>query len=309
MARKLRVEYPGAVYHVLNRGDRGEPIFKDDTDRSRFLQTLGQACEKTGWQIHAWCLMENHFHLVIETPKANLVAGMKWLLGVYTTRFNLRHKLFGHLFSGRYKALVVDGSGTGYLKTVCDYVHLNPIRANLVSAEHPLKTFCWSSYSAYLHKPAKRPPWLRVEKLFGEHGIPRDSAAGRQHFESRMERQRAIADTGHWRPMRRGWYLGEEEFRKELLAQMKERRGENHYGQAALETDRQHAETLVQTEIKKLGWRETDLSRYRKGDTRKAKIAQRLRRETPMTMKWIAHRLKMGTAGSLANSLRALEMK
>ena len=128
MARKLRVEYPGAIYHVMNRGDRREAIFQDDKDRELFLTTLGEACTKTGWQVHALCLMPNHFHLVVETPQADLVAGMKWFLGAYTGRFNRRHKLFGHLFSGRYKALVVDGSGTGYLKTVCDYVHLNPVR-------------------------------------------------------------------------------------------------------------------------------------------------------------------------------------
>ena len=120
MARKLRVEYPGAIYHVLNRGDRREAIFQDEADRQRFLDTLGEACLKTGWQVHAYCLMSNHFHLVVETPRANLVAGMKWFLGVYTSRFNRRHKLFGHLFSGRYKSLIVDGSGSGYLKTVCD---------------------------------------------------------------------------------------------------------------------------------------------------------------------------------------------
>ena len=113
MGRKLRVQYPGAIYHVMNRGDRREPIFKDDADRERFLQTLGEACAKTDWQVHALCLMPNHFHLVVETPRANLVAGMKWFLGTYTSRFNRRHKLFGHLFSGRYKSLVVDGHPAG----------------------------------------------------------------------------------------------------------------------------------------------------------------------------------------------------
>ena len=88
MARKLRVEYPGAIYHVMNRGDRREPIFKDDEDRDCFMAALNEACQKTGWRIHAWCLMPNHFHLVIETPQANLVTGMKWLLGTYTGRFN-----------------------------------------------------------------------------------------------------------------------------------------------------------------------------------------------------------------------------
>ena len=153
MARKLRLEYAGAIYHVMNRGDRREPIFKDDEDRQRFISTLGEACAKTGWQIHALCLMPNHFHLVMETPQPNLVAGMKWLLGTYTSRFNRRHKFFGHLFSGRYKALIVDGSGNGYLKSVCDYVHLNPVRAKLLQPEQPLAAYRWSSWPDYLKNP------------------------------------------------------------------------------------------------------------------------------------------------------------
>src|SRR5438270_8101679 len=105
---------------------------------SGFLKTLGETCEKTGWRVHAYCLMLNHFHLVVQTPQPNLVAGMKWFLGTYTTRFNRRHGLFGHLFSGRYKALVVDGSGNGYLRSLCDYVHLNPVRARLLAPKQPL---------------------------------------------------------------------------------------------------------------------------------------------------------------------------
>ena len=108
MDRKLRIQYPGAIYHVMNRGDRREAIFADDQDRERWLATLTEACAKTGWQVHAYCLMGNHFHLVIETP--NLVVGMKWLSGTYTSRYNRRHKEFGHLFSGRYKALIEWGS-------------------------------------------------------------------------------------------------------------------------------------------------------------------------------------------------------
>ena len=127
-----RLEYPGAMYHVMNRGDQREDILRDDQDRQKFLSTLGEACAKTEWQVHAYCLMRNHFHLVLETPQPNVVFGMKWLLGVYTKRFNIRHKLCGHLFAGRYKALVVEGSGNGYLRTVCDYVHLNPVRAKLL---------------------------------------------------------------------------------------------------------------------------------------------------------------------------------
>src|ERR1700689_5296328 len=101
MARKLRMEYPGAIYHVMNRGDRREAIFADDEDRERFLAALGEASAQTGWQVPAFCLMRNDFHLEIEAPQANLVAGVKGLLGSCTSRFNRRHKEFGHLFSGR----------------------------------------------------------------------------------------------------------------------------------------------------------------------------------------------------------------
>jgi len=138
--------------------------------------------------------MSNHFHLIVETPKANLVSGMKWFLGTYTSRFNRRHKLFGHLFSGRYKSLFVDGSGNGYLKSVCDYVHLNPVRAKLLSGRQKLADYRWSSYGEYLKSPRERWPWLRVDRLFGEWGIPKDSPAGRQHFERLMETRRASED-------------------------------------------------------------------------------------------------------------------
>src|SRR5256886_12699044 len=194
MPRKLRIEYEGAIYHVMNRGDRQEPIFKDDTDRQRFLEALAECCAKTDWQVHALCLMPNHFHLVVETPKSNLVAGMKWLLGTYTGRFNQRHKLVGHLFSGRYKALIVDGSGNGYLRTVCDYVHLNPVRAKLLKLEQPLREYRWSSYGEYLKSPTRRPEWLKVGRLFGEMGIPQDSAAGRRQFEQMMEQRRELEE-------------------------------------------------------------------------------------------------------------------
>src|SRR5437773_9052147 len=219
MPRQLRIEYEGAIYHVLNRGDRREPIFKEDQDRELFLATLGEVCAKTDWQVHAYCLMGNHFHLVVETPAGNLVAGMKWFLGTYTSRFNRRHKLFGHLFSGRYNSLVVDGSGNGYLRTVCDYVHLNSARAKLLTPEQELSEYAWSSYTFYLKPPSRRPPWLRVDRLLGEMRIPRDSSAGRKQFESIMEQRRSQETGQQWKGLRRGWYLGQETFRRELLEQ------------------------------------------------------------------------------------------
>lgn len=303
MARKLRLEYEGAIYHVINRGDRREAIFKDDEDREGFLKTLGECCIKTDWQVHALCLMNNHFHLVVETPKANLVAGMKWFLGTYTGRFNRRHKVFGHLFSGRYKALIVDGSGSGYLRTVCDYVHLNPARANLLKREQKLWAYQWSSYRWYLERPAKRPKWLRVDRLLGEIGIPKDSPAGRKEFGRRMEARRWEGKPEEWKGVRHGWCLGNKGFRKELLAQMAERVGESHYGVERQESGEEKAERMVEEELRRRRWTESHLRERRKGDPEKVKMALRLRRESIMTLKWIAQRLHMGSWTNVANCL------
>ncbi|MEI6078923.1 MAG: transposase [Verrucomicrobiota bacterium] len=303
MARKLRLEYAGAVYHVMNRGDRREPIFKDDEDRQRFITTLGEACAKTGWQIHALCLMPNHFHLVVETPQANLVAGMKWLLGTYTSRFNRRHKFFGHLFSGRYKALIVDGSGNGYLKSVCDYVHLNPARAKLLQPGQPLAAYRWSSWPDYLKNPKKRPVWLRVDRLLGEYRIPKDSTAGRKCLAETLERRRHAEDGGEFKAIRRGWFFGNDALKQELLAQATEKPSPWHYGELVQEWAVAKAERIVMEELAQRHWDATILAARRKGDPEKVLIVQRLQRETTMTLAWIANRLQMGTKTHLAHLL------
>jgi REP element-mobilizing transposase RayT len=143
-----------------------------------FPGTLAGACGKTQWQVHAYCLMSNHFHFVVETPHPNLVTGMKWLLGTYTMRFNRRHHYSGHLFGGRYKAQVIDETSPGYLRTAADYVHLNPARAGLVAEGEKLASYPWSSFPAYLATAGKRPAWLRVDRVLGEHGIEQDAGAG-----------------------------------------------------------------------------------------------------------------------------------
>ena len=304
MARKLRVQYAGAIYHVMNRGDRREAIFRDDADRRRFLETLAEACAKTGWQIHAACLMPNHFHLVVETPGANLVAGMKWFLGTYTARFNRRHRLCGHLFSGRYKAIVVDGSGDGYLRTVCDYVHLNAARAKLLTSEQPLRKYVWSTYGQYLQPPSQRAPWLRVDRLLGEMGIPHDTPAGRRQFELMMEERRRSEEPVEWKALRRGWCLGDEDFRRELLAQMETKLGRHHGGGERLESEMMRASRLLAQEMKRRGLSEADLANRRKGDGEKVRMAAQLRRETTMTLDWIARELHMGAPGYVAQCLR-----
>jgi REP-associated tyrosine transposase len=296
-------KYPGAIYHVMSRGDHREDIFSDAQDRQLFLATLDEACAKTDWQVHAFCLMSTHFHLVVETPKGNLVEGMKWLLGTYTGRYNRRHKLFGHLFSGRYKALFVDGSGTGYLKTVCDYVHLNPARAKLLPRKQKLSSFRWSSYPEYLRGRSERRRCLRVDRLLGEHGIGRDSPAGRKEFERQMELRRASEDGQEFEALERGWCVGSEAFRQELLEQMSQEAGPEHHGPEIRELGEQKANRIIQAEMARLGWSQAELGRRRKGDPQKVRIAMRLRRETTMTLGWVARRLAMGTPAHLAHLL------
>ena len=251
--------------------------------------------------------MNNHFHLVCETPRGNLVDGMQWLLGVYTNRFNHRQKEFGHLFSGRYKALIVDGSANGYLKSVCDYVHLNPVRAGLLIAEQPLQSYRWSSYPLYLQEPPQRPNWLRVDRLLGEWGIPKDSPAGREQFAGQMEARRRAEGTGEYEPQ--GWCLGSEEFRQELLAQVNELAGPKHAGQEIRESALAKAERIAQQELQALNWTVQDLQGRRKSDPQKIRIAARLRRETTMTLEWIADRLCMGAATHVACLLQRQNQK
>jgi putative transposase len=279
-------------------------IFEDDQDRVLFVETLGQACGKTGWEVQAYCLMPNHFHLVMETPRANLVAGMKWFLGTYTSRFNRRHKLFGHLFSGRYKALLVDGDGDGYFKTVCDYVHLNPVRAKLLRPEQALREYRWSSWPEYLKRPGKRPAWLRTSRLLGEYRIPKDSAAGRRRLEECLEQQRAGEAGRDYKGLRRGWFFGDGALKRELLEEMHGGFGAHHEGEERWESVVEHAERLVAEELKRLGWREEDLERRPKSNPDKVRIARRLRIESTMTLKWIGERLRMGSVSMVKHCLQ-----
>src|ERR1700677_3259979 len=129
----------------MARGNQGRGIYANDQDRELWLQTLAAACEQTGWRVHAYVLLPNHYHLLVETPEANLVAGMKWLQSTYTQRYNARHKVFGHLFQGRYKALVVDAADGNYFVMVSTYIHLNPVRAGLLEiGKDSLMDYPWS---------------------------------------------------------------------------------------------------------------------------------------------------------------------
>ena len=159
MARPLRIEFPNALYHITSRGNRGEDIYLSDQDRGAFLNILQQVRERYNWVCHSYCLMSNHYHLLVETPEANLSRGMRHLNGVYTQRFNHAHRRDGHLFQGRYKAILVQKDA--YLLELSRYIVLNPVRAGMVRSARDWR---WSNYRATAGMAAV-PDWLHVDWL------------------------------------------------------------------------------------------------------------------------------------------------
>lgn len=164
MARPLRVEYAGAYYHVINRGNNKENIFLNDRDREKFIEYLGKASERFSIVIHTYCLMSNHFHLLVETPEPNLSAAMQWINVSYATYFNRKRGRHGHLFQGRFKAILIDADE--YLKQLSRYIHLNAVRAKIVSAPSEYK---WSSYSYYIGK-RKAPEFIETDWILSNFG-------------------------------------------------------------------------------------------------------------------------------------------
>jgi putative transposase len=303
MPRPLRLEYEGALYHVMSRGDRREDIFNDDRDRENFVGLLGRTCMKTGWQVHAYCLMTNHWHGVVETPQPNLAAGMRWLLGTYTQSFNRRHGQWGHLFGGRYKAQVIDCRSTGYLAQACNYVHLNPRRARMLKGGAKLESYPWSSYPAYL-RPRLRKEWMRVDRLLGEHGLERDTARNRREFGRRVEAIDAEVIGIECNHLRRGWKMGREDFADWLGDKLvAERKRTETRREKEREVDEILAERLARDCLRAVGWSVDQLRRSPKGDPVKVEIARQLRAQTPVSRRWIAQRLHMGSTGYFSNLL------
>jgi REP element-mobilizing transposase RayT len=170
MVRPLRLEFAGALYHVTSRGDHQEDIFLSDDDRNEWLEVLGTVCSRFNWVVHAYCQMTNHYHLLLETVDGNLSRGMRQLNGLYTQRFNQCHGLVGHLFQGRYKAILVQKEN--YLLELSRYVVLNPLRANMVAT---LEEWRWSSYPIVTEQE-NAPSWLDTDWLLSQFGTKREEA-------------------------------------------------------------------------------------------------------------------------------------
>ncbi|MCQ8182854.1 transposase [Methylomonas sp. SURF-1] len=210
MTRPIRIEFSGALYHVTSRGDRRENIYEDDEDRIQFLDVLRRVVEDFNWVCHAYCLMTNHYHLVVETPDANLAKGMRQLNGVFTQASNRRHGRTGHLFQGRYKAILVDGES--YLLELTRYVVLNPVRAGMVASP---ADWLWSSYRAMTGEAAA-PSWLAPDGLLAQFSTHRDTAVKRyREFVLQGLDQESI-----WRDLKRQIFLGEDAFVSQMQAKI-----------------------------------------------------------------------------------------
>ena len=313
MARKLRIEYPGALYHVINRGNYRQAVFGGEGAAQAFEGCLGEVSAQLGWRIHAYVIMRNHFHLAVETPEPNLSAGMKWLQGTWANRFNRYRGLTGRPFQGRYKALHVEPGHA--LAQVAHYIHLNPVRAR-VTAAADLGQFRWSSLWWFPRKD--RPAWLEPQTVLGEAGLLADTKAGWRNYaaylavlaeENPRERERRF---GH---LSRGWVIGTKGFRIDLIRDLNQRanllqaeglHGESKGERLAFRQDvwEEKLSALAQAA-------QIDLSHLgpRKSDADKVLLAALMKATTGVSNGWLQERLGMGTPASVSQFVRRFRLE
>jgi REP element-mobilizing transposase RayT len=331
MARSIRIQSAGAYYHVMARGNRREDIFHDDDDRRFFLHTLSQACEMTGWRVHAWVLMSNHYHLFLQTPEPNLVAGMSWLQNTLTRRYNVRHRKWGRLFGDRYKAVVVEGEDRYHYQTLMDYIHLNPVRAGILcpKAKQSVLDYQWSSVAGgYALPPKRRAKWLDAASGLKAFDLS-DTVAGRRQMVERLDRramseeikscgvppqsEEVDARSSH---LRRGWYWGTQAFGEAMRKlgsvlvrgaspQSRGYRTNPH----VTEHGEKQAELWLKAGLKAAGLKASDLVGLKGSDARKLMLAELLWRRTTVSQEWLAEKLAMKSAANVSQQLRRLDRK
>ncbi len=303
MARKLRLEFPGACYHVINRGNYRANVFQSEKTKAAFVSCLFEACVKSHWLLHAFTIMRNHYHLALETPEGNLVAGMQWLQSTFANRFNRLRNERGHLFQGRYKALLVEEGDP--LALVCDYIHLNPVRAGIVPVAR-LRQYQASSYR-YLWLPQSRPPFLQLQWTLLAAGGLTDTPSGWAAYADHLNWQAAEGPTGKSQAyvnLSRGWALGSREFKADLLL--------DH----AVARDARAWEAKGVREVRELQWQralhraltvagknEHDLTTSPKSAAWKLAIACCLKASTQAPNHWLSQQLGLGNRSSTSSNL------
>jgi REP element-mobilizing transposase RayT len=299
MPRKQRIEYPGAVYHIISRGNYRKGLFIHEKMGEAFERTIFVAAGRCGWKLHAYVIMSNHYHLVIETPEPNLVDGMKWLQNTFASRFNRFHNKSGQVFKGRYKSILVHEDGP--LLGLIDYVHLNPVRAKLCTIDE-LKGHTLSSFPKYFKRTVQLPSDRTT--LLSLCDLP-DTLAGMRKYQKRLKRvdernprEREALSKKYCR----GWFLGSAQAKKARV---------NDLANSSPKTDKAVVnlkvlnegrwEKIVTQEMKRLKVKAADIAISAKGAVWKVTIAKRLRKETTAKHTWIAERLQMGHPNYVSN--------
>lgn len=206
MPRRLRLQYQGAIYHLMARGNGRQDIVRDDDDRRRLLDHLARAVDRCSWRVYAFVVLSNHFHLVLKTPRPNLARGMQAFLSAYANAWARRHHFCGHVFQGRYRTELIEDET--YLWTVTRYVHLNPVRARLV--EHPA-AWPWSSYPGYAGA-GRRLEWVAYDELLASWAGEFGGADAEGEYRRFVAAGLAEAPASPWSEARHGWVLGSAEF-------------------------------------------------------------------------------------------------
>lgn len=300
VARKLRIQYEGALYHVLNRGNYRRDVFETAGAAQAFVTAVEEASVRYRWRIHAYVVMRNHYHLAVETPEPNLVDGMHWLQGTIATRFNRLRGERGHLFQGRYQSLLVEDFGA--MARLVDYIHLNPVRAGIVSVEQ-VAAFRWSSLRRFVRggrfEGLVASDWLETMGL-------KDNPDGWRVYLDRLA-AKAIESTVQEEAVERfstGWAIGTEGWRKAVA------KGRAHLTlspaiEASQLRDLKQARwsSILSSTLAEMGRTSEDLKAAAKSAPWKIALALRLRREAGAAVEWIARELQMGQSSTVRSYL------
>jgi putative transposase len=306
MARSVRIEYPGAVYHVLNRGNYRTHIFSQEKAKQSFEDCLLNASVRYNWRLYAYCLLGNHFHIAMETLEANLSMGMQWLQSTFANRFNRAHLSHGHLFQGRFKALVVERDE--YLGPLIHYIHLNPLRANMVNTE-TIETYRWSTLWYLFHK-RKRPDCMALELGLYYAGNLADTMKGRRDYlqyllwiQSDAKAKQRIQSSR----LCRGWALGSKQFKEKLVDQFLPVGKVDHLeGKDYSEANEIRWKCILEKSLTVMKKNVKDISADKKSVHWKALIALFMKDNTSVSNVWLTKHLNMGIPQGVSRSTRKL---
>ena len=295
MPRQPRLEYEDAIYHVINRGNYRRDVFATDGAKEAFLTALDETASKFGWKVYAWVIMSNHFHVALETPNGDLVAGMKQWQGSFATRFNRLRTERGHIFQGRYKSQLVEGSD--YLGALCHYIHLNPVRARLVPAEE-VSHWPWSSLH-WLEHPERRPSWFHPAPALQHAGGLADDREGHSRYyeylgflatDRHAQKELKFSDMG------RGWVIGSAAFKQALIDERTELQANPQVAKFAMGKELEGIwEQELAEQLRQASIAETQLARTAKSAEWKVALAAAMRARTTVTNSWLAEHLHMGS--------------